>query len=150
MLYANLNSLLIGKTPNAQVIQIHSKKLSFVCGFFSYRFGEPEFRIMDECWIHYPISYLLPKNSSYTDSINRKLFQLRESGLVDDLITREMDKMSKMFQVRNLVASQKRLTLADLYEPFLILVIGLSLAFIAFLFECTSHKLGTRRQLRQN
>ncbi|XP_059098836.1 ionotropic receptor 93a-like [Tigriopus californicus] len=116
--------------------------------YFTNAYGEPEFRIMDECWINYPISYLLPKNSAYTDSINRKLFQLRESGLVDDLITREMDKMSKMNRIRNLVASQKVLTLTNLYEPFLILIIGLGLASIAFICECASDKIGSRRTIQ--
>ncbi|XP_059352708.1 glutamate receptor ionotropic, kainate 2-like isoform X1 [Daphnia carinata] len=89
-----------------------------------------------------PLAMALPKHSPYTNPISKGFLELQERGLINywDLWFRPMPvQCTENFKFSGLQSSRREnhppLSLKNLTGAFLVLLVGISLAFLAFLCE---------------
>ncbi|XP_046448237.1 uncharacterized protein LOC124197028 isoform X2 [Daphnia pulex] len=101
--------------------------------------GQCNFQLAKEDFNHFFASMSLPKNSRYTDTINKGLLDLQQTGIIDhwDSWFRTMPRkcMANIKYGYNTETKPSPLTLKNLTGAFIVLLIGSSLSFLAFLCE---------------
>ena len=109
---------------------------------FTNKYGESRMHIMKECWNYFPISFVLPKHSPYTELFSLKIHQLNEAGLIDKWKRDEMDKVAKLAEQGNgaKLTLVRPLSIDDVQIPFMLLGISGILCIFVFLLELLWHK----------
>ncbi|XP_046641006.1 ionotropic receptor 93a-like [Daphnia pulicaria] len=101
--------------------------------------GQCNFQLAKEDFNHFFASMSLPKNSRYTDTINKGLLDLQQTGIIDhwDSWFRTMPRkcMANIKYGYNTETKPSPLTLKNLTGAFIVLLIGSSLSLLAFLCE---------------
>ncbi|EFX82128.1 hypothetical protein DAPPUDRAFT_241227 [Daphnia pulex] len=101
--------------------------------------GQCNFQLAKEDFNHFFASMSLPKNSRYTDTINKGLLDLQQTGIIDhwDSWFRTMPRkcMANIKYGYNTETKPSPLTLKNLTGAFVVLLIGSSLSLLTFLCE---------------
>ncbi len=80
-------------------------------------------------------AFYLPKYSPFKAVLDHKLSELREAGIVDMFVRREMDKVAKRVKDKNVKVEQETLTLNSLTVAFILSAICLAIALSVFMCE---------------
>jgi hypothetical protein len=116
-----------------------------------YRANDGSFllHVVTECPRHYLLGYLVPRGSPYLPYFNQGIARLVEAGIVEHWkkITPPSTERYDAFDKTNLTEiaqvnteNPKVFSLKDLQLAFYILVVGLSVSIVIFLFEMISIK----------
>ncbi|XP_046641263.1 ionotropic receptor 93a-like [Daphnia pulicaria] len=102
--------------------------------------GKCGLQLAGDCFLSLPVTFALQKRSPYTETINRGLLDLQQTGLIDHWESwfrpmprkcmANVKKGDKKKETEHLPISLKNLTGA-----FVVLLVGLSISFLAFLVE---------------
>ncbi|KAK0074404.1 hypothetical protein PV326_012477, partial [Microctonus aethiopoides] len=103
--------------------------------------------ISEECFVNFGVTFLLPKNSIYTEVFNSMISRARESGLSDKIIrdvewniqrtaNGQMLPVSSEYKKRHIVIEDKKLALDDTQGMFLVLGAGILIAGLVLAIEC--------------
>lgn len=123
----------------------------------SYADGSTDMRIVPQPFTHYPLGYHMPRMNRFNGLINKRIFQLIESGHIKEIFKKVLDKVEAIPLVRNVEdtsLSNLEVTLQPLdINAFLLLIgayaTGHILALIAFLFEYFRIRIGTEEDSRR-
>ncbi|XP_032789947.2 LOW QUALITY PROTEIN: glutamate receptor ionotropic, kainate 2 [Daphnia magna] len=114
--------------------------------------GKCNFQLARDSYSTLPVAMALPKHSPYTNPISKSFLELQESGLVNhwDLWFRPMPvQCMENFKSSRLKSSRSEkhlpLSLKNLTGAFLVLSVGISVAFLAFLCERIISMAGRQR-----
>ncbi|KAJ8871972.1 hypothetical protein PR048_028312 [Dryococelus australis] len=104
------------------------------------RHGEEKLNIVDECPRTYGVSYIVPRRSPYKDEFYRIISRLSESGHVTKWTEDYIHKTTTAKRIRESLEGvheerTKVFNLADLQVAFYMLILGLPLSAIVFIFE---------------
>ncbi|KAI9563542.1 hypothetical protein GHT06_011005 [Daphnia sinensis] len=118
--------------------------------------GKCNLQLARDSYSTLPIAMALPKHSPYTNPISKGFLELQERGLVNywDLWFRPMPvQCTENFKPSRLQSSRTQkhppLSLKNLTGAFLVLLVGISLAFLAFLCEQIISMPGRQRPCRR-
>nr|AQN78512.1 ionotropic receptor 6 [Meteorus pulchricornis] len=103
--------------------------------------------VSQECFINFGVTFVLQKNSIYTEPFNSVIHRIRESGLGDKIIRdvewdiqRTADgqrlPISDDYKRRKVVIEDRKLALDDTQGMFLVLGAGVLIAALALTIEC--------------
>ncbi|THK32945.1 ionotropic receptor 21a [Diachasma alloeum] len=106
--------------------------------------------ISKECLLNFGVTFVLPKNSIYTEEFNKVIIRARQSGLAQKIIrdvkwdvqrTAEglLLPVSEEYKRRKIPVQDRSLALDDTQGMFLILGAGTLLAFLTLSIECCVH-----------
>ena len=98
--------------------------------------GYTDVHVMDDCFYEIAIALGLGKNSPYRESIDLKITQMREAGL----IAKWMDESEVMEHTKE-VREDEKFTLDDLQGPFLLHSILIGVSSLAFIIEYSTGKI---------
>ncbi|XP_046449207.1 ionotropic receptor 93a-like [Daphnia pulex] len=102
--------------------------------------GKCGLQMAGDCFLSLPVNFALQKHSPYTETINKGLLDLLQTGMIDhwDSWFRPMPRQCKA----NVKKGDKKretkhmpISLKNLTGAFLVLSVGLSISFLAFLVE---------------
>nr|CAH0101837.1 unnamed protein product [Daphnia galeata] len=103
------------------------------------RTGKCNLQFAKEGFFNYYVTFALPKNSPYTQSINQGLLKLQETGIIDywDLWFRPMPPQCNGKPPSGNKGPQKKSSLSfrNLIGAFIVIGVGLSLSILVFLCE---------------
>nr|CAH0102967.1 unnamed protein product [Daphnia galeata] len=103
------------------------------------RTGKCNLQFAKEGFFNYYVTFALPKNSPYTQSINQGLLKLQQTGIIDywDLWFRPMPPQCNGKPISGNKAPQKKSSLSfkNLTGAFILIGVGLSLSTLVFLCE---------------
>lgn len=127
--FANASSEIVIMAESKQFLEFNLRKR------FTNEFGETSMHMTRECFNSYQVAFSVPINSKIKPTLDRKIIQLTEAGLMNYYFKQEMDKAAKKAKSALTQTDANSLSLNHMQAPFYLLPILLMFSLVIFGFE---------------
>ena len=139
--FKSMNEALEDVSKGDLVIGQSRKALDFIVRKqFTNKLGISSLHITSKCFLPFPVSFFLPKDSLYTAKFSQLIDRLYDAGLLNYWYQLELDKVSRIIKGMKLSTKKQALNITHMFSPFIICIILLVISSFVFIFELISKR----------